>query len=459
MEKIKSILSKIIISAFIFATIGMNLAMGGSMLHTNRSFEAQMGWLKIPNKDLSLTYKKIFLTKVNAGAVGGAVFCTNCVNEATFQAENILNKLLRSFVMTFIQGIINFLKSAFENLLNMIEDWASTAFGLRLNLCNVKRHVALQSVLLYNAAEGTINNLFGNTTEALNNEPETKLTMENAIAKAGTTIDNAAAIEAADSQYPACASNNPVPRADEIIDSVSSSMQELNETKEKIAETATFSGDPIAGVVGQNLIKFSPNAADTAALVSSLKQRSEDVKVEASGAMDALDKQSPPECAMAQVLTPSENNSGGSWNQGGINANLSAPHLQDQARVTGALEARVLNRNECETTDVVGNSQTALQTTAASQSAPEGDLLDSIMNIVMDFFNQIFERLKAIITEVIRKVVNEVTQFIDNIAFSLPSSIFGDLTNSVLDVSDTIRDLERALRQEIRDTNLSDIIN
>jgi hypothetical protein len=449
--QIFQLFSKLIASLMVFLVAGMSLATGGATLNTLRNFDLRMGWLEPAAESLEITYKKVFTVDAQAQR---AVFCVNCVNEGTFQAEKIFEKLLKSLVMNFVQGLLNFLKEQFLNILNQIEQWANTVFGLRLNLCYVKRFVSYQSALLYNSVEGQLNKtVFGGFVDSFEGEAGTQNAMNTAFADAGAALDFAAAAEVADRENPACASNDKLPSSDQMIDTIGESAEEMAQASQEFAETSLKAmNDGITEVLFDGLFQVNHSYGSKAETKAELANRKADVQENAEKAVEEIGDSAPSECKSGIYMASTSDLETGAT--GGQTANFSdmdfdGSKLNEASGTLPNYEAVPLTASQCDASNEVEATQNAIESTASVQAPGEGDLLDSLLSTVQDFFNQLFDRLKEIINQLIQKAIDTVVGAIQEFAGNFTGSVFGELGNSLGDITSSLDEVTGLVTREI----------
>jgi hypothetical protein len=462
--RLTQLFAKFVASIMVLLVGGMALGTGGATMNSLRHFDVRMGWLQPASESLEHTYRKIFTVESEAFFGGGAApSCIGpCLSESAFQIEKAFERLLKNIVMSFVQGLISFLKEQFLNILNQIEQWAETVFGLRLNLCYVKRFVSYQSALLYNSIEGQINKtIFRGTVDSFEGDSAAQNTMNQVFADAGAAVDFAAAAEVADRENPGCAAADKLPSSRELISSIGDSVADMEEAAGELREAA-LGNDGITDVVYESLNinnALSPSTPAENAAESALTQRANEVQVNAEEAVEQAQAETPADCPANMYIAPKSENQGNP-NFGNFgNTVFEGTKMGAAADVVSNFVAQPLTATECSAADQTTAAQNALETSAAAGSgAPEGEsIVDTIFSVIQDFFNQIFEQLKDIITNLIQKAINAITSAINQFAGNFTGSVFGEFGGFVDNIAGEFDRIGDEITAEINNLEAPDI--
>lgn len=451
-------------STFIFAA-------GGSNLMTLRDYDASIGLLRRPAKTWS-GLAKIF-QPLQVEAVGDCAGL--CAGESTlreyiakFDFEAILSKTLRSLVLNFVKGMLDFLKEQFNKLLDVVQNWSNQVLGLKLNTSHIKRFVAMQAYTQYNLAVGEVNKIFDDIFKPLEatKDSEGLNQAKSLSAKAGATLELCTAINESDKANPGQSNSSPIPDCQiiktDLFESVEGILQEnckINQLAVKPSNSTLEDAVLVSkGVLNRQCLGVTTGLNDSGFKIN---QRQEDIKkmVQTAITSDNLSLGETDTCGVGIFSKDDLLSNGGNEFELSFSdsfdaskygyrstSDFSNPVVASAFGITEDKSVFGLGRSECELANTAKQNAQALSEANASKNAPQTEnLTDVFFQTLKDFATQIFDSLVGILTKFIDSALQQVTKAISSISLREVSSplskAFGEFRG----------DVNKGLKEQIKD--------
>jgi len=476
-------LNKVIAASLILITGLFGFMAAGSMTMTLRDYDASIGLLKRPAKTFSNLAK--FFQPLEAEAIS-TVFCANCLNETSFNIEKILNKLLRDIVLAFVKSFINILAQAFDKLLQMVEQWASTILGIQLNLSSIRKFVALQTVKLYNQIEGSVNQYFDDLLGPLEDKigGEGKGQYVKALANAAATAEINAAVNKACEVEPGSCSSNPPPKLEPMIDEIMKAAEDIA-ADSCAGEGAGQFGDSDVGAaaaVAEGAF-ISPSCPGVLAKLISLRDeldtRIKEIQEQVPVAIkDENVKQGNPSSCATILISDGDSSKSKNIFDSANTIDFSNPNTIDFSNATfsnniiiGTGTVNFSNDVLNETTLAIGNNRTSSLTDAQCQSAndleinkdklregtkaanaPQSEDLGALLQqLLQDFIDSVFQALEQIITKILDSAFQAIATAINSIGIREISGPLSEAFSKVRSgVNGSVTQALRNAREEVK---------
>lgn len=474
MKSILNNFNKLVAGLIIILSATFVFASGGSTLMALRDYDAGIGLLTRPDKTFSGLAKFFKPLEVEAQCSIGPCATEPSLREyiTKFDIENVLNRTLRTLVLNFVKGLVDFLKQQFDNLLSVVQDWSSTVLGLRLNTSHIKRFVAMQAYTQFNLVEGEVNkifdDIFGPLEETKNKEALNQA--KNLASQAVATFELSTAIEKSGEGNPGQTNTSPVPDTKtfktDILDSVEGMLQEnCKVTQLAVKPSNSPLEDAILvskGVMNRQCLGITSGFNEVGFKID---QRQESIKkmVEVATMADNLNLGETDTCGVGIFSTDSLSDANNKFDvsfSSNFNASdygykstsdFSNPVVASAFAVTEGKSVFGLGRSECELANEAKQNAQALAEANNSKSAPQTEnLTDVFFETLKDFATQIFDSLVNILTKFIDQALEQITNAISNISLreiSSPlSKAFGDFKGGV---NKGLKDLIKDARVEV----------
>lgn len=446
---------------------GLVFAGGGANMMILRDYDASIGLISRPKNTFSQIAKILGPVEVSAQCSIGPCATEPSLREyiSKFDIERTLNKLLRELVLSFIKGLLEYLTNLFNKLLSLVEQWANTVLGIKLNLSHIRRFVALQSYKLYNQLEGEVNRIFDNLFEPLK-----QVNSEVASNVANTVAEAAATVELANADQAAC-----IGTPDQCSSSPSASPQQLRQDFESglagiLQESCiAFQLAPIQSrnkledavlathsIVKYQCLNIAPGLAEA---MGQLDKRTSQIKQQAAEATKAenLKKADSQSCAPVirsdqavfdakKSFSPDSNLSISS------NVTFRNPVVVEASSVTEGKLVVGLTQAECDLANQALQSSQAVSEANVAKNAPQSEnLADVLLKLIQDFFDEIFKKLEEIILKVINDVLQNISNLINRIGIREISGpmgrVFGQFSSQV---NNSLREMFRLARNDLK---------
>jgi hypothetical protein len=476
-------LNKVIAASLILITGLFGFMAAGSMTMTLRDYDASIGLLKRPAKTFSNLAK--FFQPLEAEAQS-TVFCANCLNESSFNIEKILNKLLRDIVLAFVKSFINILAQAFDKLLSMVEQWASTILGIQLNLSSIRKFVALQTVQLYNQIEGSVNQYFDDLLGPLEGKIGTtaKNQTVQALSSAATTAQIAAGVRGSCENGPGGCSSNPPPNPEAITNQIVEAASDIAGAACAGEGSGQFGDSDVGAAAEVASIAFTDTTCfgllpKLITLKDKLETRNNETKQQASVATkdENIKPGNPTSCspflktdadlseAKAKFGTPNtidfSNPNTTDFSNASFSNNIvigtgtpkfSNPVLDAIGDVTFGTQVSSLSQSECDAANKFELNKEKLREGTKAKNAPEGEDLGAILQqLLQDFIDSVFKALEQIITKILDAAFQAIATAINSIGIREISGPLSEAFSKVRSgVNGSVTQALRNAREEIK---------
>jgi hypothetical protein len=443
--KLINLLNKIIVLGLLLTSGLLMFGAGGSQLSVNRDFDAAIGLIERPLNTASKLTK--FLKPLAASAQGTAQEPTQLLILAESKIESAINRAIRAAVLAFVKGLLDFLQDKFNELLSLVEDWAQSLLGIRLNLSHIRRFVALQAYTYYNQVEGQINNYFDRVLGPLEKiDPAAKKQLSEALSEASEAYVLANGVdEACQGVQGQC--NNQQPsnlssmnsRLDGAISNVAATNTRAQQQNERdgVCDVRGGNNPLLAGLCVSAPLEPA-QARETAAIAemtTAVQQRVEDVR---AGVQKAVKQENINNNSNSCGTIIRKINGG----VAGASAGISRDSRLQKEATEGKFNNRItreaflatrgyapdgLDEGECEMANKAAANKEALAQVnqAKNQAAGEESLANAVLSVIQDFFSDIFDKLQDIIKSIIDDVLNGITEAIAKIGNQIVSSALG----------------------------------
>lgn len=467
MKKI-NLFYRIVAASLVLVTGLFGFVAAGSQTMTLRDYDATIGLLSRPDKTFSGLAKMFQPVEVEAQNV----FCVNCVNEASFNIEKILNKLLRDIVLAFVKSFLNFLQQQFDKLLQMVEQWASTILGIQLNLSSIRKFVALQTVKLYNQIEGSVNEFFDDALGPLEDKlgTEGKGQMVKALANASMTQQVSAAVGASCEHNPGQCSSSPPPSSDVIGAEIGQAASELVGAICKGEGNGQSTDSDVAAAARVAQEAFIDNTCFSAvpsllAITEETDRRVQEVKDQAKNATIESNMRSGNTDSCATILIPDTavedaQKSVGVFSNTGLDL-ISDDFTEggDVAKeidtVTKGQQVSSVDQSGCDAANVYQNNQEKLREGTKAKNAPQSEDLGAVLQqTLLDFVDSIFKALEQVITKILDAAFQAIATAISNIGIREISGPLSEAFNKARSgingtISQALKDARTTVRNSI----------
>lgn len=216
-SKLKKLFVVAVASLLVFQTFAPMFVSGSAVSATLRDLDSNLGLLT-KTKGSGSTFSAVLTGTVDTHAELPTIDVAQIAQTLTLQTTLValLNQLFIALITSFLKALLGFFLNQFDTLVKKITQWADKVFGLKLNLCNVSRYVALQAYTLYNTTVDSISNNINKTfrvTAMTIEGPDSDLLdmykgnalIKSQLINATTAYEAAKAQQDVNNRYPECA--------------------------------------------------------------------------------------------------------------------------------------------------------------------------------------------------------------------------------------------------------------